>query len=53
MIFLAQVQQVSVKNCKDLSKTTRVTLETTEAVAGLLDQIPADVNVRVTIEAEV
>lgn len=50
--FLAQVQQVSIKNCKDLSKVTRITLETAELISGELDKIPADKNVIVSIEAE-
>lgn len=50
--FLARVKQVSVKNCADLSKTTRITLETEQLVSGLLDEIPVDVNVIISIEQE-
>lgn len=50
--FLGRIRQLSVRNTVDLAKTSRLTIDTEEPIAALLDGIPADVNVKVTIEAE-
>ncbi len=48
--FTGRIAKVSVKNCVDLSKTSKLEILTEEAIAGLLDAIPADQNVVVTIQ---
>jgi hypothetical protein len=50
--FLGQVQLVATKTCKDLSKVCRVTIETTEQIAGFLEKIDAETNVIVAIRPE-
>lgn len=52
MKFFGRIYEVKVRSCVDGSKTTRLTLQTEEMIAGFLDQIDAETNVKVTIEVE-
>lgn len=50
--FLAQVKQVASKNLVSGDKSVRVVLDTQDLGALGVAEIPADSNVRVTIEKE-
>lgn len=50
--FVAQIRQVNAKNLASNDKSVRVVLDTQDLEALKVGEIPADANVRVTIEAE-
>ncbi len=50
--FLAQLKSVTTRTLVSNDKSTVIKLETVERIAGVLDQLPPDVNVIVTITEE-
>lgn len=50
MNFIAQIKKITVKNCVDMSKTSRLELETDAPIASMLEHVQADQLVRVTVE---
>lgn len=50
--FTGQLKEYKTKSTVDLSKTTRLTIDTEQVIGSALDEIQADQVIRVTIETE-
>lgn len=50
--FVGQLKQYSTKSTVDLSKTTRIVVDTEELISKSLDEVKPDEMVKITIETQ-